>query len=88
MLDGSRASCAAASVGVPCTGRTQPLPQTRACWRRSVLLWSLSILQDIVAAIRMVVGGIVTCVPVFIQLCLAWNRERVALQLRAPPIDE
>ena len=28
------------------------------------------------------------CVPVFIQLCLAWNRERVALQLRAPPIDE
>ena len=26
------------------------------------------------------------CVPVFIQLCLAWNRERVALQLRA--IDE
>ena len=28
------------------------------------------------------------CVPVFIQLCLVWNRERVALQLRAPPIDE
>ena len=28
------------------------------------------------------------CVPVFIQLCLAWNRERVALQLRTPPIDE
>ena len=28
------------------------------------------------------------CAPVFIQLCLAWNRERVALQLRAPPIDE
>ena len=28
------------------------------------------------------------CVPVFIQLCLAWNQERVALQLRAPPIDE
>ena len=28
------------------------------------------------------------CVPVFIQLCLAWNRERVALQLRAPLSDE
>ena len=56
MLDGSCASCAAASAGVPCTGRTQPLPQTRACWRRSVLVWSLSILQDIVATIRMVVA--------------------------------
>ena len=45
MADGSRASCAAASAGVPCTGRAQPLPQTRVRWRRSVP--SLSILQDI-----------------------------------------